>query len=155
VINLTDAPELVEWYEDEISDDEDFGDFTEKEIIDKLGDIAENAQKGVGRKKTDAIRNDDDFLQPFINTSGQLENSFRNANDLNVYKNAINRNFKTNVAKEEGIPLAISIFKSEFKSENDYFDAQDFLRIADSRRLGGFKRGEQQIAQKAFRVLFG
>lgn len=150
---MTDSPDLRGYFEEEISEDDDWGDLSDEDVSTTLLDIADREWGDVGRRRTRVIANSSDFVGSFI--SQNLENNPRfvahitNRKDYLFFENLISRGINAPLAERIGIERARQSLRSDITNQ----EAINYLRKHDPRTLGGFAREAQRRGQR-FAAMF-
>lgn len=150
---MTDSPTLREAFEDQISENDDWGDLSEEDIHTTLLDIADREWGNVGVRRTRRITEDTSFITPFIKQNLENNSSFiagiTRKKDFGFFENLITRGIQAPLAERIGIERARQSLKSNITNQ----EAIDYLRKHDPRTLGGFAREAQRRGQR-FAALF-
>src|SRR3990167_9454155 len=150
---MTDKPELRGLFDDEIGEDDDWGDLDEADIQTTLLDIADRTWGDVGVRRTRTITGDSDFLGSFIKEN--LENNRRftahitNRKEYTFFENLIQKGIQAPLAERIGIERARGALRSDITNQ----EAINYLRKHDPRTLGGFAREAQRRGQR-FAAMF-
>lgn len=150
---MTDKLELRERFNDEISENDDWGNLDEADVQTTLLDIADRAWGDVGVRRTRTITGNSDFQSNFLKEN--LGNNRRftahitNRKEFSFFENLIQKGVQAPLAERIGIERARQSLRNDITNQ----DAIDYLRKHDPRTLGGFAREAQRRGQR-FAAMF-
>ena len=150
---MTDNPSLRELFEDNISENDDWGDIDDADVQTTLMDIADRTWGDLGVRRTRAITGTSDFLGDFVKDN--LEDNPRfiahitKRKEYSFFENLIRKDINAPLAERIGIERARQSLRSNITNQ----DAINYLRKHDPRTLGGFAREAQRRGQR-FAAMF-